>query len=72
MVSNTKQTERRRRIKAATVGRAQKKQRARAGTPKFPIHLEEGTPAAKPAPAAKAAPAKPAAAKPAPAAVKKA
>jgi len=40
MVSSTKQSERRRRIKAATVGRKQKKARAKGGTPKFPIHPE--------------------------------
>jgi hypothetical protein len=47
MVSSTKQTERRRRIKAATVGRAKKKDRARQGTPKFPIHPEGEKAAAK-------------------------
>ncbi|UJR80523.1 hypothetical protein [Sandaracinus amylolyticus] len=41
MVSNTKQTERRRRAKRATVGRAQKRERTKAGTPKFPINPEE-------------------------------
>ena len=40
MVSNTQQTERRRRAKRATNGRAQKRARAKAGTPKFPIHVE--------------------------------
>lgn len=40
MVSNSKQTERRRRAKAASVGRAQKRERAKNGTPKFPIHPE--------------------------------
>lgn len=37
MVSDTKKTERRRRAKRATVGRAKKKARAKASTPKFPI-----------------------------------
>lgn len=40
MVSNTKQTERRRRAKRASVGRAQKRDRTKNGTPKFPIHPE--------------------------------
>lgn len=40
MVSSTKQTERRRRAKQATLGRAQKRARAKAGTPKFPIQPE--------------------------------
>lgn len=40
MVSSTKQTERRRRAKQATNGRAQKRERTKNGTPKFPIHPE--------------------------------
>ncbi len=40
MVSSTKQTERRRRAKQASAGRAQKRERTKAGTPKFPIHPE--------------------------------
>jgi hypothetical protein len=40
MVSSTKQTERRRRAKRASSGRAQKRERTKAGTPKFPIHPE--------------------------------
>ena len=40
MVSATQQTERRRRMKAATGGRGKKSARAKAGTPKFPIHPE--------------------------------
>ena len=40
MVSSTKQTERRRRMKKATSGRAQKAERLKAATPKFPIHQE--------------------------------
>jgi hypothetical protein len=40
MVSSTKQTERRRRMKAATNGRDKKSARSKAGTPKFPIHPE--------------------------------
>lgn len=43
MVSATKQTERRRRMKAATGGRGKKSARAKAGTPKFPIHQEAAT-----------------------------
>lgn len=56
MVSSTKQTERRRRMKAATVGRAQKRERTKNGTPKFPIHQEGAATAAAPKAAAKAAP----------------
>lgn len=63
MVSSTQQTSRIRRRKAATNGRAQKRARALAGTPKFPIHPDGGAAkAVKPA-AAKASAAKPAAAK---------
>lgn len=40
MVSDTQRTERIRRRKRATNGKANKKARARAGTPKFPIHPE--------------------------------
>jgi hypothetical protein len=40
MVSSTKQTERRRRMKAATGGRSKKAARAKSGTPKFPVHPE--------------------------------
>jgi hypothetical protein len=40
MVSATKQTERRRRMKKATGGRAKKADRLKAATPKFPIHQE--------------------------------
>jgi hypothetical protein len=40
MASDTKKTELRRRKKRASVGRQQSKKRARAGTPKFPIHPE--------------------------------
>ena len=43
MVSDTQKTERRRRRKAAKVGRAKKKERAKKGTPKFPIHPEGST-----------------------------
>ncbi len=41
MVSDTCKTERRRRAKRATNGRDQKRIRAKAGTPKFPIQPEE-------------------------------
>jgi hypothetical protein len=40
MASDTKKTELRRRKKRARVGRQAAKQRAKAGTPKFPIHPE--------------------------------
>ena len=40
MVSSTKQTERRRRMKKATQGRDKKHDRQKAPTPKFPIHPE--------------------------------
>lgn len=45
MVSATKQTERRRRMKAATGGRGKKSSRTKAGTPKFPVHPEAAAPA---------------------------
>ena len=47
MVSSTKQTERRRRMKAATAARGKKSARAAAGTPKVPIHPEAAAPAKK-------------------------
>ena len=40
MPSDTQKTSSRRRRKVATNGRKKKKLRARAGTPKFPIHPE--------------------------------
>lgn len=40
MASDTKKTELRRRKKQARIGRQQAKKRTKAGTPKFPIHLE--------------------------------
>ena len=40
MASDTKKTEMRRRKKRATVGRQQSKARAKAATPKFPIHQD--------------------------------
>lgn len=40
MVSSTRQTERRRIIKERKSGRAQKRSRANAGTPAFPVHPE--------------------------------
>jgi hypothetical protein len=49
MVSATKQTERRRRMKAATGGRSKKSARTKTGTPKFPIHPEAAATAATPA-----------------------
>jgi len=47
MVSSTKQSERCRRMKAATQGRAKKAERAKTGTPKFPIHPEASAAAPK-------------------------
>jgi hypothetical protein len=40
MVSDTQKSERIRRRKRTTAGKKNKKARARAGTPKFPIHPE--------------------------------
>jgi hypothetical protein len=40
MVSSTKQTMRRRAINLSRANRADKRARARAGTPKFPVHPE--------------------------------
>jgi hypothetical protein len=40
MVSSTKQTERRRRMKHGSMGRANAKARIRAGTPAFAVHPE--------------------------------
>lgn len=39
MVSSTKQTQQRRSINLSRAARAQKRKRAKAGTPAFPIHL---------------------------------
>jgi hypothetical protein len=44
MVSNTKMTWNRREAKATKLGRDKKKARAKAGTPKFPIHLDKTAP----------------------------
>ena len=41
MASNTKQTKAQRRRKRAKQGRAKKRGRAQAGTPKFPVHPEK-------------------------------
>ncbi len=46
MVSSTRQTERRRAMRARNAGRAEKRVRARGGTPKFPIHPEGYDPSA--------------------------
>jgi hypothetical protein len=54
MVSSTQQSSRVRRRKATTNGKANKRERRKAATPAFPIHLE-GAPAAKPAAAKPAA-----------------
>jgi len=40
MVSSTRQSERRRAINKSRAGRANKRARTRAGTPRFPIHPE--------------------------------
>lgn len=40
MVSNTRQTQTRREIRAKAAGRAAKRDRSKAGTPAFPIHPE--------------------------------
>lgn len=40
MVSSTKQTDRRRRLKQSSQGRANAKARLKVGTPAFPIHPE--------------------------------
>jgi hypothetical protein len=40
MVSNTKQSQTRREIRAKAAGRAGKKERAHSGTPVFPVHPE--------------------------------
>lgn len=41
MASNTQVTKKRRRRKRAAVGRPNKRERTKAGTPKFPIHPTE-------------------------------
>lgn len=54
MVSSTKQTDRRRRLKHASQGKANAKARVRVGTPVFPVHPEgydPNAPDAKKAPA---------------------
>jgi hypothetical protein len=38
MVSSTRQTERRRNIRARNAGAARKRKAAHSGTPKFPVH----------------------------------
>jgi hypothetical protein len=38
MVSSTRQSERRRSINKSRAGRANKRERVRAGTPPFPVH----------------------------------
>lgn len=40
MVSNTRQTQTRREMRAKAAGKAAKRARAKAGTPVFPIHPE--------------------------------
>lgn len=47
MVSNTKSTWTRRDAKTTKSGRSNKKARAKAGTPKFPIHPEKTASAKK-------------------------
>jgi hypothetical protein len=46
MVSLTTFTDRRRRLRKKTQGKANAKVRARLGTPKFPVHLEGYSPEA--------------------------
>jgi hypothetical protein len=46
MVSNTKFSERRRAINTSRAGRADKRKRAKTGTPAFPIHPEGYNPKA--------------------------
>jgi len=46
MVSSTRQTERRRAIRARNAGRSDKRARMRSGTPRFPIHPEGYDPSA--------------------------
>jgi hypothetical protein len=46
MVSSTRQSERRRAINKSRQGRANKKERLRAGTPRFPVHPEGYDPTA--------------------------
>jgi len=41
MASNTQVTKKRRRRKRAAVGRPNKRERTKAGTPKFPVHPTE-------------------------------
>lgn len=53
MVSSTKQTERRRSIRAGNQGRTKTKARLRAGTPRFPIHPDGYDPKAPDAKKAK-------------------
>jgi hypothetical protein len=48
MVSDTKKSWNKREAKTAKLGRKHKKARTKAGTPKFPVHLDS-KPAAKPA-----------------------
>jgi hypothetical protein len=43
MASDTRKTRLRRRNKRSSVGRQQSKQRARQGTPKFPINPQSGS-----------------------------
>lgn len=40
MPSNTQISKRKRRRKAAKLGRDNKKERVKAGTPKFPVHVD--------------------------------
>ncbi|HEY8432038.1 MAG TPA: hypothetical protein VIL20_26860 [Sandaracinaceae bacterium] len=44
MASITKKTEKRRRIRRRAVGKHQKAERAKRGTPPFPIHPEQAGP----------------------------
>jgi hypothetical protein len=54
MVSSTRQTERRRNIRARNAGAARKRAAAKTGTPKFPVHPDGYDAKAKDAKPAKA------------------
>lgn len=55
MVSSTRQTERRRALKASKNGRAKKRERAKQSTPVFPVHPQGYDPKAPDAKPAKSA-----------------
>lgn len=53
MVSSTRQSERRRAMNKSRAGRANKRERLRVGTPRFPVHPEGYDPTAADAKKAK-------------------